>query len=297
MAPEARSHNCESIARVMRVLITGAGGQLGSDFQRLLPRALAYDRGRLSIADRKGVTEALRAGQPDVVINCAAYNAVDRAEVEIDAAREANALGPAVLARACLEFGARLIHFSTNFVFAGDLDRPYRESDTASPRGIYATTKRAGEIAVLELLPDALVIRSSGLFGSRGSAIKGGSFPERILRRARDGQPVRVVADQFLNPTYTKDLAEATLELLESQVAGVVHLVPVDCCSFLELAQATLDLAGEKVTAETMTTDQLGLPAPRPANGCLASERVMSLRPWREGLADLIRELEPGAVG
>ena len=281
----------------MRLLITGAGGQLGSDFRRLLPTADAYDHHQLSIADRRAVTDALRARQPEVVINCAAYNAVDRAEVEIDAAREANALGPAVLAAACLEFGARLVHFSTNFVFSGDLDRPYSESDNASPRGVYATSKRAGEMAVLESLPDSLVVRSSGLFGSRGSAIKGGSFPERILRRAREGQPVRVVADQFLNPTYTKDLAEATLELLEAEVAGVVHLVAADCCSFLELAQATLDLARTGVRAESITTAELGLPAPRPVNGCLVSERVRSLRPWREGLGDLIRELDGGAGG
>ena len=281
----------------MRALITGAGGQLGSDLKRLLPGAAAYDHAQLSISDNRAVSEALRAAQPDVVFNCAAYNAVDRAEEEIDAARDANTLGPFVLAATCLEFGARLVHFSTNFVFDGELDRPYRESDLPLPRGVYAASKRAGEVAVLEQLPDALVIRSSGLFGSRGSAIKGGSFPQRILRHAREGRPLRVVSDQFLNPTYTYDLAEATLELVESGMAGIVHLVAAGCCSFHELAQATLTLAGLDAQVEPIATADLAAAAPRPRNGCLESERVTALRPWRDGLAGLVREIEPAAGG
>lgn len=279
----------------MRALITGAGGQLGSDLRRLLPKAATYDHAQLSISDKRAVSEALRAVQPDIVFNCAAYNAVDRAEEEIDAAWDANTLGPGVLAATCLEFGARLVHFSTNFVFDGELDRPYRESDLPSPRGIYAVSKRAGEVAVLEQLPDALVVRSAGLFGSRGSAIKGGSFPERILRRAGDGQPLRVVSDQFLNPTFTYDLAEATLELVESSVAGIVHLVASDCCSFHELAQATLELAGMDAKVAAIATADLGAPAPRPRNGCLESERVRTLRPWREGVAAWLRESGPAS--
>lgn len=287
----------KALLQNMRVLITGAGGQLGSDLRKLLPRATAYDHAQLSISDNRAVSEALRAAQPDVVFNCAAYNAVDRAEDEAESARQANTLGPFLLAATCLEFGARLVHFSTNYVFDGELDRPYRESDLPLPRGVYAASKRAGEIAVLEQLPDALVIRSSGLFGSRGSAIKGGSFPERILRRAREGQSLRVVSDQFLNPTYTSDLAEAALELVKSGVAGIVHLVAAGCCSFHEFAQATVDLAGLDLQVERIATADLGAAAPRPRNGCLDSERVGALRPWPEGLAGLLREIEPAAGG
>lgn len=277
----------------MRALITGAAGQLGSDLCKLLPGAAAFAHADLPISDRRAVANAFRDMQPDVVFNCAAYNAVDRAEVELDAARDANTLGPIVLAGTCLEFGARLVHFSTNYVFDGELDRPYLESDLPVPRGVYATSKRAGEVAVLEHLPDALVIRSSGLFGGMGSAIKGGSFPERILRSAREGRPLRVVHDQYLNPTYTQDLARATLDVLESGVTGVVHLVAAGCCSFHELAETTLKLAGLEVFVDAIASGDLGAPAPRPRNGCLESERVAPLRPWREGLAALLNEIEP----
>jgi len=276
----------------MRALITGAGGQLGTDLARLLPGAVVRTHHQLSISDPRAVSEAIRSIQPEVVFNCAAYNAVDRAETEPDLARDANALGPVILAATCVEFGARLVHFSTNFVFDGTSDRAYRESDLPSPRGVYAASKRSGELGVLQHLPDALVIRSAGLFGRAGSAIKGGSFPERILRRARDGQALKVVSDQFLNPTYTRDLAVATIELVDTGLSGVVHLVAAGCCSFHELAVATLELAGIEARIEAQSTSELGSAAPRPQNGCLESERVPALRSWREGLEDLVRELD-----
>lgn len=276
----------------MRVLITGAAGQLGTDLRRLFPQAVALDHASLSISDARGVRAAIRAAQPEVVINCAAYNAVDRAEADADAARAANSVGPAVLAEACVEFGARMVHFSTNFVFDGTAPRPYKESDSPRPASVYAATKLAGEVAVLERLPDALVIRSAGLFGTTGSAIKGGSFPERILKRARDGAVLRVVSDQFLNPTSTADLATATRQLMDAGTCGLVHLVAAGCCSFLDLAQATLDLAGVNRTVDPIETIELDAAAARPLNGCLESDRVPPLRHWHEGLADHVAALE-----
>jgi dTDP-4-dehydrorhamnose reductase len=267
----------------VRVLITGAGGQLGSDLRRLLPEALALDRQQLSVTDRGAVEEAVRGCE--AVINCAAYNAVDAAELDPRPALAVNAEGAANVALACRKAGARLIHLSTNYVFDGSGDRPFSERDRPRPLGTYARSKLEGERRVLEILPEALVVRSAGLFGVVGSAVKGGSFPERVVRRALAGEQLRVVADQRLNPTYTADLAAAIVGLLDDTLSGVVHVVAEGCCSYWELAVETLRLAGLEVPVEPLTTAELGAAAPRPRNGCLTSERVPPLRGWRAGLA------------
>ena len=267
----------------MRYLILGSDGQLGSDLSRLLPEAVALGRDRLSVTDRDAVAEAVRG--VDVALNCAAHNAVDAAEADPGPAQAVNAEGPANLAAACRAAGARLVHFSTNYVFDGRGERPFTELDPPGPLGAYARSKLEGERRALEALPSALVVRSSGLFGVRGSAVKGGSFPERVVRRALEGQPLRMVADQRLNPTYTADLAAGVLRLVDEGAEGVVHVVSEGCCSWLELARETLRLAGLDVAVEPISTAELAAPAPRPLNGCLASVRVPPLRSWREGLA------------
>lgn len=267
----------------MRALITGAAGQLGTDLRLLLPEADARDRHQLSITDRDAVMAAVRGHR--LVLNCAAYNAVDAAETDPAPAFAVNAEGAANLARACRRAGARLVHFSTNYVFDGSADRPYGESDSPGPLGAYARSKLEGERQVLAELPTALVVRSAGLFGAVGSAIKGGSFPERMVARAGAGQPLRVVSDQHLNPTYTADLAAGVLELAERGEEGVVHLVAAGCCSYRDLAVEALRLAGVDAEVEPADTAAFGAAAPRPRNGCLISERVAPLRHWREGLA------------
>jgi dTDP-4-dehydrorhamnose reductase len=267
----------------MPVLITGSDGQLGSDFRSLLPDATALNRHQLSITDRDAVKAAVSGH--DLVLNCAAYNAVDAAEKDPGPAMTVNGEGPAILAEACRREGARLVHYSTNYVFDGTLQRPYLESDPTSPLGAYARSKAEGEQRVLRTLPEALVIRSSGLFGATGSAVKGGSFPERMVARARSGQPMRVVADQRLNPTYTYDLAQGTLDLVARGVSGVVHLVADGCCSYWELTLEALRLAGVDVEVGQATSDEFGAAAPRPLNGCLSSKVVAPLRDWHEGLA------------
>ena len=130
------------------------------------------------------------------------------------------------------------------------------------------------------------MVRSSGLFGVRGSAVKGGSFPERIIARARAGEPIRVVSDQRLNPTFTGHLARATLGYVEAGLTGVVHAVAEGCCSFSDLAREALRLAAIDAEVHEITTAELKAPAPRPLNGCLRSVRVEPLPPWRDGLAE-----------
>jgi dTDP-4-dehydrorhamnose reductase len=267
----------------VRFLVTGAGGQLGSDLLELLPGAVGLTRAELSVADRDAVLEAV-AGF-DVVLNCAADNAVDAAEAAPESAYRVNAQGAANVAWACRQAGARLVHFSTNFVFDGSGSRPFTEEDAPGPLGAYGRSKLEGERLVLDLMPTALVVRSSGLFGWRGSAVKGGSFPERILKRVEAGSAARVVDDQFLNPTYTADLAAGVVPLIREGRLGVVHLVADGCCSYWEMAVETVRLAGLSVAVERTSSASLGAAAARPANGCLASVRVSPLRHWRDGLA------------
>jgi dTDP-4-dehydrorhamnose reductase len=263
--------------------VTGAGGQLGTDLGAVLPDAVGMTRAQLSIADRESVREAVEGF--DVVLNCAADNAVDAAEANPEAAFAVNAEGAGNVAWACGLAGARLVHFSTNFVFDGSGSRPFTEADLPGALGAYGRSKLEGERRVLEMLPESLIVRSSGLFGAQGSAVKGGSFPQRIVMRAEAGEKLRVIDDQSLNPTYTRDLALGVVDLIDRGYTGVLHLVAGGCCTYWELAVEAVRLAGLAVEVEPISSAALGAPAPRPANGCLGSGRAQPLRHWREGLA------------
>lgn len=262
----------------------GAGGQLGSDLATLLPEGAGVSHQEVSVADPAALLALMRDRRPDIVFNCAAYNAVDRAENERHLAFQVNSEGAFNAAVACERIGARLVHFSTNFVFDGRLDRPYVESDLALPLGVYAQSKREGERRVLEAMPRALVVRTAALFGDRGASSQGGSFPGRIVMRARAGGPLRVVADQRVNPTYTRDLAPVAIHLAQDGLEGVVHLVAGGCCGWDELARAALAECGVRGDVESVSSADIKSPAARPLNGCLSSTRVSPLRPWLEGL-------------
>jgi dTDP-4-dehydrorhamnose reductase len=264
----------------------GAGGQLGRELSRLLGEDSGVLHEQVSIADPQAIEGLLAERRPSLVFNCAAYNAVDRAETERDLAFGVNAEGPANVARSCARHGIRLVHFSTNFVFEGALDRPYVESDPPAPLSVYGASKLEGERRVLELLPGALVIRTSALYGDTGSAIKGGSFPERILSRALAGVALRVVADQKVNPTYAADLAPVAIQLAESGAGGIFHLVAAGCAGWDAFARAVLEESHVAAEVESVSSLDLQSAARRPLNGCLASDRGKGLRGWREGLRD-----------
>jgi dTDP-4-dehydrorhamnose reductase len=268
----------------VRALILGAGGQLGTSLAELVGAESALTRAQAPITEPQALDAVIRGRRPDVVFNCAAYNAVDQAESHPALARAVNSDGAANVAESCTRHHARLVHFSTNFVFDGALGRPYVESDPPGPLSVYGASKLEGEMRVLEIAPGALVIRTAALFGDRGSAIKGGSFPERILSRALRDEPLRVVSDETVNPTYTGDLAAAAVELAQAEVRGVVHAVAGGCCGWDDLARAVLAACGLRVEVESISTRDLALPAARPRNGCLASQRVPALRDWREGV-------------
>jgi dTDP-4-dehydrorhamnose reductase len=275
-------------------VILGAEGQLGFALARLLPDAQVFSRGQVSVTDATAVRALVEDIRPEVVFNCAAYNAVDRAESEPDLAREVNAQGPFNAAVACRGTGAHLVHFSTNFVFDGELARPYVESDVPAPLGAYARSKLEGERRVLETLPGALVIRTAAVFGHRPPGIKTASFPDRILALAlaRRAEPLFVVSDQRVNPTYAVDLAAAAVGLAEARFEGVAHVVAAGCCGWDEFARAVLAELDVRTEVRGVASSTLASPARRPLNGCLGSTRLALLRPWREGLAEWARRRE-----
>ena len=183
-----------------------------------------------------------------------------------------NAEGAANVARACREAGARLVHFSTNYVFDGTANRtPIRRPMSPGPLSAYGRSKREGELSVLDELPTALVIRSSGLFGHGGSAVKGGSFPDRFLAQARAGGTLSVVSDQRLNPTFTGHLADASIAASVAGSTGILHLVAAGCCSYHEFAIELFHVAGLEAHVDPIATTNAGTPAARPLNGCLMS--------------------------
>ncbi|HYM66199.1 MAG TPA: dTDP-4-dehydrorhamnose reductase [Patescibacteria group bacterium] len=266
-------------------IVLGSEGQLGADLVRLLGPSAGVSHREVSVTDRSAVDALLAARRPSVVFNCAAYNAVDRAESEPAAARSVNTDGAFHVAAACARHGARLVHFSTNFVFDGESADPYVETDRTGPLSVYATSKLDGERRVLDAHPSAVVIRTAALFGG----LRGQSFPERILARASQMGSLKVVADQTVNPTYTADLAEAARALAAGTLSGVVHLVSGECCGWDELARAVLREFGSATVVLPVSTAEVDSAARRPRNGCLSSARVPPLRSWREGLRDWAR--------
>jgi len=258
---------------------------LGSELMKLLPDAVGLTREEVPVTDLAAINGALPHYQADVVFNCAAYNAVDAAEGEQEAAYQVNAQGAFNVALACAEHKARLIHFSTNFVFSGDKDGAYVEKDEVGPRGVYGKSKLEGEKLVAMVAPRALIIRTAALFGGDAGRPRL-SFPERILERVAAGDRMRVVSDQTVNPTYVADLAAAAIALATSEMDGVFHVVGGGCCAWDELARVTLVEFGIAGAIEPVSTSALGAAAPRPRNGCLDSSRTPPLRPWSEALTE-----------
>ncbi len=280
-----------------RVLITGGAGQLASDLRERLAGSAQVDcrdREALDITDDDAVAGALSESAPGVVFNCAAYHKVDELEGEEDRAAAVNVRAVKRLAERCAAAGAKLVHFSTNYVFDGTAARPYTERDLPNPRSVYAVTKLAGEYVARAYEPGALVVRSAGLYGLAGSDSKGGNFVERLLARVDSGEPVRMVEDQRLTPTFTADLAEAVVAAVEADASGVLHLTNGGSCSWYEFTLAILENAGHEVPVEGVATAGRPGMADRPLNGVLANEAaerlgLAPLRPWREALDDYMQ--------
>lgn len=282
--------------RLERALITGGAGQLASDLRATLEGVAevhCLDRATLDITDDHAVESAFADSSPDVVFNCAAFHNVDQCEREEDTAAAVNLRAVKRLAERCGAHGAKLVHFSTNYVFDGTAPGPYTERDLPNPRSVYAMTKLAGEYAARAYAPNALVVRTAGLYGLAGSASKGGNFVERIVARARSGERIKMVRDQLLAPTFTADLAPAVVAALDAGAAGLLHVTNDGSCSWYEFTVAILEEAGLDAAVEPVQTTRRPGGADRPLNGVLAREGAKALglhplRHWREALIDYL---------
>jgi dTDP-4-dehydrorhamnose reductase len=275
-----------------RIALIGANGQLGSDLARVLagPRLVALTRRHLDVTDPAAVERVLGDIRPGVVVNTAAFHRVDDIEADPGPAFRVNAVAVHHLARSCARHAARLVHFSTDYVFGAGGPGPYAEDAPPAPLSAYGASKLAGEHLVRQASPRHLVIRSSGLYGVAGSSGKGGNFVETMLGLARDGKRLRVVDDQVLAPTFTVDLAEAVGRLLAvDPPGGVYHVTNGGACSWLEFARRIFELTGLTPDLEPITSEAYGAPARRPANSVLRNTRLAALglpplRPWAGAL-------------
>jgi dTDP-4-dehydrorhamnose reductase len=281
-----------------KYVVIGAGGQLARDLiPRLDGKVVGLARPEFDLTRLESIREKLSDHRPDVVFNCAAYNFVDRAEDEPDAAFAVNAWGVRHLAEICRDLDSVLVHYSTNYVFGLDDKRrtPYVETDSPGPISAYGMSKLAGEYFVRAACPKHFVIRTAGLFGLWGSGDKRTNFVELMLRLAREGKPIRVVNDQVCTPTSTIDLAQATLALLQTGQYGIYHLTNSGSCSWHEYARTILELAGVQASLAAVTSQEFGAPAPRPRYSVMVRKAYQALgfpelRSWREALIDYLRE-------
>ena len=274
---------------VMKLLVVGADGQLGTDMARLLAplaavTALTFHD--LDVTDRAALGQAIEASRPDVVVNCAAYTAVDRAETEQDAAYRVNVLGARNVAQAARRIGARVVYFSTDYVFDGAASEPYDEEAPTGPLSVYGRTKLQGEQATREANPDHLILRLAWLYGSTGH-----NFVRTILRLAREKDQLRIVDDQIGSPTFTEDVVHQLWALLQDGASGLYHCVNTGAASWCDFASQIVRLSSSNVLVVPITAAEYLTAARRPAFSALSDrhlelEHLNIMRPWQDALQD-----------
>jgi dTDP-4-dehydrorhamnose reductase len=288
----------------MKILLTGASGQVGGELARLLPahgEVIALTRAALDLADPGAIAATMRAAAPDIVVNAAAYTAVDLAESERDLAFAINARAPQVLAEEARRCGALLVHYSTDYVFDGRANSPYDEESVTGPLNVYGQSKLEGERAIAATGARAIVLRTSWVYGLTGK-----NFLLTIRRLARERDELRIVADQTGTPNWSRDLAQATARLVAlgsgalAERAGLYHFSSTGATTWQGFARAILG-AARKPLLTPIATSEYPLPARRPAYGVLATgkfERTFGfgLPAWQEGLAACLRAQRPPAV-
>lgn len=278
----------------MRILISGAGGQLGHELRRSLSdvQLFAFDHQGLDVTDLKQTVSTVGHVAPDLVIHAAAYTDVDGCEIDPDRAFLVNALGTRHLAIACLQHGAALAYISTDYVFDGTKGSPYLEYDEPNPISAYGRSKLAGERCVQILLSRHYIVRTSWLYSNTGR-----NFVKTILSRSRLGKLLGVV-DEVGSPTYAKDLADALSKLVRHNAYGVYHLANEGHCSRYEYIRTIVGIAGVNAEVAPVTADEFlaehPLPARRPRysalrNFCAANSLGIKLRPWQEALAEMLQ--------
>ncbi len=288
----------------MKTLFLGSAGQLGRDLAPLLPGELvSVTRADADFATPGSLAAVVKAHAPDAVVNCAAYNFVDKAEAEPEAAFAVNAWAVRELASVCRDVGATLVHVSTDFVFGLDESRthPYLEDDAPGPVSVYGLSKLVGEYVARTLAPKHLVVRTCGLYGLRGTGGKGGNFVETMLRAAGEGKPLRVVNDQRCTPSSTTDVAATIAALMAVDAVGLFHATNAGSCTWYELAAEVFRQTGVTADLSPCRTADRTVPAKRPPYSVLSMAKLATVgvpapRPWQDALGAYLAERRMSAA-
>ncbi|CAH8773269.1 dTDP-4-dehydrorhamnose reductase [Paenibacillus dendritiformis] len=276
----------------MKILVTGANGQLGTDVVRLFS-AYGYDvigcgRDDLDITNENQCLQKIQSYQPEAIIHCAAYTAVDQAEANPDEAYRVNAMGTRNIAIAAEQVGAKLCYISTDYVFSGNDCEPYVEYDNTNPVNVYGKSKRAGELLVQSLTSKYFIVRTSWVFGSEGN-----NFVKTMLRLGQERQELSVVHDQWGSPTYTRDLAQFLGALIKTKRYGIYHASNHGACSWYEFAKEIFAAKNLNVNVVPCTTEQFPRLALRPKYSVLEPMAIRTngfapFRHWKEALHDFL---------
>lgn len=287
----------------MKIVVTGCEGQLGSEFRFIAEEYPDYSfvfthRENLDITSKESIEKCLKEYRPNILINCAAYTKVDKAEQDVESAKRVNSDSPTLLANVCKSLDCILIHFSTDYVYHNELRYPLRESDLTNPRGVYAKTKLAGEHNILESCPRSLIIRTSWVYSSFGN-----NFVKTMLNLGQQRDELTIVNDQVGTPTYARDIAEAIMRMLEQILQpgfddfGVYNYSNMGKTNWLEFAEKIFELEKIKCVVYPTTTMEYGAPAERPLWSILSKEKIIrvfgiKIPSWEDSLAKCLDELK-----
>ena len=272
-------------------LITGCKGQLGTELSKLLPNAICADIDVLDITDEKAVEDFVRENNIDVIINCAAYTAVDKAESDIDLAEKINIFGPKNLAKT----GAKIIHISTDYVFDGTNHKPYQPDEKTNPVSVYGKTKRNGELVVMENAEIAVIIRTAWLYSEYGN-----NFVKTMRRLGAEKAEINVVSDQIGSPTYAADLANAIVKIIpqmNKENSGIYHFTNEGICSWYDFAKEIMEMSELKCLVKPIKSSQYPTAAARPFYSVLDKDKIKSvfcinINHWKDSLKKCISVLD-----
>ncbi|AEH46351.1 dTDP-4-dehydrorhamnose reductase [Parageobacillus thermoglucosidasius] len=277
----------------MKVVVTGANGQLGQELVRQLQQTnfelYPFTKSELDITNESIVNEVITKIEPDIIINAAAYTKVDQAEIEEETAYLVNAFGQRNLVVAAEKVGAKICYISTDYVFDGSSMIPYREYDRTNPLGVYGKSKLVGEELTKSLCSRYFIVRTAWVYGEFGQ-----NFVKTMLRLAKEKEEIHVVNDQIGSPTYTVDLARFIIDLVQTDKFGIYHCTNSGSCSWYEFATAIFEESNINVKVNPITTEQLPRPAARPKysvldNFAMKVNGFPMLRHWREALKEFLK--------
>ena len=280
----------------MKILLIGASGQLGVDLVKALSHhdLISPSHDVLDIVNKEEVLKFLLSQRPQLIINTAAFHQVDKCEIEIQTSFNVNGEAVRNLAMGAREIDATLLHFSTDYVFDGRTTQPYIEDYTPRPINVYGISKLSGEYLIESVWNKFFIVRTSGLYGEAGSGGKGSNFVETMLKKAHQRESIRVVNDQRLTPTSTKELARKTAELIETSYYGLYHITANGDCSWYEFAREIFTITEQEVDLLPTTSKDFQAMASRPEYSVLANHHLQKvgmddLKDWKESLRDYLR--------